>query len=307
MIQAEKIHVLVKNAKSFGGILYFGRKKSCPTAVREVMRRGRQGHLRAAIALVATAAIAVSLFAATASASAAAPIVGVWSFSGGKVAIQAKADGTFTGTVVEQTQFAECPHPVGEEMWTGIRQQSDGSYWGSHQWFFTGSSCVANPELGPTAWRVLGNEKSRFLRVCFSEPGSGQQPTIAADGTAANATYGCADSARISSLPKLSSTKLARYAHLPGNKKCIGSKKLRAHLHDPPNDPFAKIKVTLKSGSLKRKASLKRKGHNTTATLNLVGLPRTNFTVKVKADTVLGNHLSLQRKYRLCAAPAAAR
>jgi hypothetical protein len=249
---------------------------------------------------------AITLLFAAAPALGASPIVGVWSFSGGKVAIQGNADGTFTGTVVSQTQFAECPHPVGEAMWTGIRQQPDGSYWGSHQWFFTGSSCVANPELGQTAWRVLGNEKSRFLRVCFSEPGSGQQPTIAPDGAAASATFGCADSARISSLPKLSASKLARYVHLPRNKKCIGSKKLRVNLKDPPNDPFAKIAVTLKSGSLKRKASLKRHGHKTTGALSLVGLPRTNFTVKVKAATVLGNHIAVQRKYRLCAAPATA-
>ncbi len=250
----------------------------------------------AAIALLFTAAPALG----------ASSIVGIWSFSGGKVAIQEKADGTFDGTVVAQTQFAECPHPVGEEMWTGIRQQPDNSYWGSHQWFFTGSSCVANPELGQTAWRVLGNEKSRFLRVCFSEPGSGQQPTIAPDGSAANATYGCADSARISSLPKLSASKLTRYVHLPRNKKCIGSQKLRVSLKDPPNDPFTKVTVTLKSGSLKRKAAAKRHGHKTTAALSLVGLPRTNFTVKVKAATVLDDHISVQRKYRLCAAPAAA-
>jgi hypothetical protein len=256
---------------------------------------------------IAIGAIAIALLCAATSARGASPIVGVWSFSGGKVAIQANPDGTFTGTVVSQTQFAECLHPVGEEMWTGIRQQPDGSYWGSHQWFFTGSSCVPNPELGATAWRVLGNEKSRFLRVCFSEPGSGKQPMIAADGAATDATFGCADSARISSLPNLSPTKLARYVHLPGNKKCIGSKKLRVRLHDPPNDPFAMIKVTLKSGPLKRKAAIKRKGHSETATLSLIGLPRTNFAVKVKATTVLGDHLSLRRKYHLCAAPAQAR
>lgn len=255
---------------------------------------------------IAIGAIVIAVLFAATPALGASSIVGVWSFSGGKVAIQANPDGSFTGTVVSQTQFAECPHPVGEAMWTGIRQQPDGSYWGYHQWFFTGSSCVANPELGATAWRVLGNEKSRFLRVCFSEPGSGKQPTIAPDGTAADATYGCADSARISSLPNLSATKLARYVHLPSSKKCIGSKKLKVHLHDPPNDPFTKIKVTLKSGPLKRKGALKRKGHNATATLNLVGLPRTNFAVKVKAATALGEHLTLRRKYRLCAAPAQA-
>jgi hypothetical protein len=244
-------------------------------------------------------ALAFALLGA-ASAQATAPIVGVWSFSGGKVAIQAEPDGSFTGTVVASTQFAECPHPVGEEMWTGIRLQPDGSYWGSHQWFFTGSACVANPELGPTAWRVLGSEKSRFLRVCFSEPGRGVQPTIAADGSSTNATFGCADSALISSLPKLSATKLASFVHLPGSKHCVGGKKLRIHLHDPANDPFTKINVTLKSGSLHRKASIKRQPHGAVAVLSLAGLPLSKFTVKLTASTVLGHRVSLRRKYSIC-------
>jgi len=254
-----------------------------------------------AIALTLSA-LAFALMLGAASARAEAPIVGVWSFSGGKVAIQAEPDGSFTGTVVAPTQFAECPHPVGEEMWTGIRQQPDGSYWGSHQWFFTGSACVANPELGPTAWRVLDNDKSRFLRVCFSEPGRGVQPTIAADGSSTNATFGCVDSARISSLPKLSSTKLASYIKLPRDKHCLGGKKLRIHLHDPANDPFAKINVTLRSGSLHRQATIKRQSHGAVAVLSLGGLPQTKFTVRIKASTVLGHHLTLQRKYSACGA-----
>lgn len=246
-------------------------------------------------------ALAAALVAGAGSASAEAPIVGVWSFSGGKVAIQAQSDGTFTGTVVAPTKFAECTHPVGEQMWAQITPQADGSYWGSHQWFFASAECIPNPALGPTAWRVLGNNSSQFLRVCFSEPGSNAQPTIAADGSSSKATFGCVDSARISALPKLSSKKLARFAHLPRNGSCLAHRKMRIALQDPDNDPFAKIEVALKSGKLHRKASIKRHPHSATATLSLKGLPETRFTVSARLTTVLGRHLSLHRKYRLCA------
>jgi hypothetical protein len=248
-----------------------------------------------------TALAAILLVAGAGSASAAAPIVGVWSFSGGKVAIQAQSDGTFAGTVVAPTKFAECTHPAGEQMWTQITPQADGSYWGSHQWFFADAECIPNPALGPTAWRVLSNNSSQFLRVCFSEPGSNAQPTIAADGSNTKATFGCVDSARISALPKLSSAKLARFAHLPRNRSCLGGRKLRINLQDPDNDPFSKIEVSLRSGKLHRKATVKRHSHNAIATLSLKGLPEPDFTLSARLTTVLGRHLSLHRKYRLCA------
>jgi hypothetical protein len=234
------------------------------------------------------------------SAGAAAPIVGVWSFSGGKIAVKAEADGDFVGKVVAPTKFAECTHPVGEEIWTQIAQQPDGSYWGSHQWFFANSECVPNPQPGPSAWRVISSSDSRFLRVCFSEPGRNVQPAIAPDGSSTNATFGCADSARISSLPKLSSTKLAGYLHVPRSENCLRSRKLRIHLHDPDNDPFLKIDVSLKSGAIRRKATVRRHRHNAIAVVSLAGLTRPTFTVSIKVTTVLGHHLSLRRKYRTC-------
>jgi hypothetical protein len=247
-------------------------------------------------------ALATMLFATgTGSASAEAPIAGVWSFSGGKVAIQAQPGGTFTGIVVAPTKFAECTHSVGEQMWTQITPQADGSYWGSHQWFFANAECVPNPALGPTAWRVLGNNSSQFLRVCFSEPGSNAQPTIAADGSSTKATFGCVDSARISALPKLSPKKLAGFVQLPRNRSCLGQKKLRITLHDPANDPFVKIEVSLKSGKLLRKGSVKRHQHGAVVTVSLKGLQASDFTIRVRLTTVLGRHLSLHRKYHLCA------
>jgi hypothetical protein len=241
-------------------------------------------------------------------ASAATPIEGVWSFNGGQVAIQAQEDGTFIGTVVAPTRFSQCYHPVGEEMWTQIRLQPDGSYHGSHQWYFATSDCVPNPALGLTAWRVLqAADGSRFLRVCFSAPGSSSQPTIAADGTNQGSTFGCSDSARISALPAIKRSEVGKYLVLPSNRNCVGRARMRVRIHDPVSDPFQRISVKLRSGAVHRRAKLRRRAHSIVATLNLRGLPGETFTVTVRTTTLLGSSLSTKRSYRVCSAPATVR
>lgn len=262
-------------------------------------RRATPSRLRlSALSLLVAGVTAAGL--AADSANADAPVEGVWSFNGGKVAIKEQSNGTFVGTVVSPTKFAQCTHPVGEEMWTQLTPQADGSYWGLHQWFFETEECIANPTLGPTAWRVLQKGEARFLRVCFSAPGSNSQPTIAADGTAANVTFECVDSARISALPDTAGG-IAKYLTLPDQSSCLGRRRLRIRIRDPKNDPLAKVVVTLESGSLHRRAKLKHRKGRTVATLNLAGLSKPSFAVTIRLTTVLGHHLSAKRKYRLCA------
>lgn len=245
--------------------------------------------------------VAAVLALGTASASADSPAEGVWSFNGGKVAIQPEG-GVLTGIVVAPTKFSQCTHPTAERMWTEMRRQSDGSYWGLHQWFFATDECIANPTLGPAVWRVLETPKGeRFLRACFSEPGSGLQPTIAPDGTTAGATFGCVDSALVASLETLSSAQFSRYVTLPSNRTCIGRSKLRIRMHDPKNDPLQEVVVTLVAGKIHRRAKLKEHGKSVTATLDLAGLSAGRFTVKVRLTTVLGEHLSGKRTYVRCA------
>jgi hypothetical protein len=230
------------------------------------------------------------------------PIEGVWSFNGGKVAIQAEGE-ALVGIVVAPTKFTQCTHPAGERMWTEIRRRSDGSYWGLHQWFFATGDCIANPTPGPTAWRVMRTpDGERFLRACFSEPGSGSQPTIAPDGTSAAATFGCVDSALVASLPAVSSAQFGRYVILPSNRACISRSKLRIRIRVPKNDPLRKIVVALGSGKIHRRAKLRRDGKSSfIAILNLGGLRMGPFTVKVRLTTVLGEHLSGGRTYVRCA------
>ena len=220
------------------------------------------------------------LWAAASGAQAAPPIEGVWSFNGGRIAIQQGAQpGLFAGTVVI----------LGEEIWTQMTKQPDGSYWGLHQWFFETSECVRNPALGQTAWRVLQSAGGRYLRACFSEPGSSLQPTISPDGVVENATFGCVDSALVSAVPDFSSTHLSRYVSLPAGKGCLGRRKLRIHIHDPENDPIETVVVTLSGGGVSRKAKVKREKNGAVAVANLGGFPSSVVTVRVQLTTVLGD------------------
>jgi hypothetical protein len=258
--------------------------------------------------LLLVIAAAMLLAVGVASAGASSGIEGIWSFNGGQIGIQRLAKGTYSGTVVIETKFAECAHPVGQEIWAGITAQSDGSYWGLHQWYF--GECQENPLRGPTAWRVLeGINGSHYLRVCFSHPGT-SQPAITASGApkeaseyaAYHVTYGCTDSALTASLPVAPGSGKGGVAGsierltLPSAKKCVSVRLFKIHLADPKYDPLKKVTVTLRG----HKIATSRKGNYVIATINLRGLPKGAFTIKIQATTVLGHHLSAERTYHTC-------
>lgn len=244
---------------------------------------------------------ALFLLGAVSSAQASSPIEGVWSFNGGQVAVEANADGSFRGVIVAPTKFSQCFHPVGEEVWSEIRPQSDGSYWGLHQWYFETSECVPNPERGLTAFRVVAAaDGSKSLEVCFSEPGSKSQPKIPPSGSPSGATYGCSNSARISPLPSVEPADAPKYILLPGNGLCLSRPKLQVRLRNPSGDPILKAKVLLRSGKIRRRAKLAHKSNGIVATLNLRRLTKPKFTVSVSVTTALGHHLKRKRAYRLC-------
>ncbi len=264
----------------------------------ERIRGGRRPVLRAMVLAVAM------LLLGAGAARAADPIEGIWSFNGGQVAIKHQPNGTFMGTVVKDTKFTICIHPAGEAMWTNMVKQPDGSFYGFHQWYFggiDGQPCAKNPELGLTAWRVLpSGQGSKFLRVCFSSPGSGVQPTIGPEGAEAGADAGCSDSELISELPAVDGNP-AKYIELPGSP--CGRKKLKVKLKDPEGDPIKSAKVFLKSGGVKRVAKLKRKGPRIIATLSLTGLPGTKVKVFASFETLLGQRVKRSKTYStLCGA-----
>jgi hypothetical protein len=255
-------------------------------------------------------ALAMYLGVGAASAGANSEIEGVWSFNGGQIGIHRLATGTFAGTVVAETKFAECPHPVGQEIWRGMTEQPDGSYSGLHQWYLSAPACETNPVLGPTAWRVLREPTgSRYLRVCFSHPGT-SQPTIAADGAPKEAseyvqyhvTYGCFNSALTAPLPVApggsSTSSSVEHLTLPSAKpkQCLSGRLFKIRLQNPKYDPFKTVTITLKG----RKIPTSRRGDYVVATINLRGLSKGTFTIKIRATTVLGHHLSASRTYHTC-------
>ena len=248
--------------------------------------------------LILAACAAFALFAFAASTASADPIEGVWSFNGGRVAIKADGDGTLSGIVVSPTKFDECVHEVGEEVWSQITPQVDGSYQGLHRWFTTDGNCDPVSTLGHTAWRVISDSHgSRFLRVCFSSPGSTAQPQIDNDGEHADTTYGCVDSQRIAGLPQ---STFRSYTRLPPNTACIRRPRLRIHIHDRANDPLKQVRVTLHSHGVRRAAKIKRRRKGILATLNLRRLANGPFTVTVRLTTVLDEHFFGRRTYSLC-------
>ena len=231
------------------------------------------------------------------SASAASNIEGVWSFNGGQIAVQPTGSGQYVGIVVSPTTFATCTHEVGEPIWTSITAQPDGSYQGSHQWFFE-PACTKNTELGPTAWRVVEEPNgSRYLRVCLSSPG-GPQPTISAGSPGAGASYGCLSSALTAPLATSGvGTFKQVVSGLPKAGKCLSGRKFAIHIRDTKYDPFKSVVVTLRGHKLK----VVHRGGTYTATVSLKGLPLGAFSVKIKATTVRGHIVSGTRKYHTCA------
>ncbi len=251
-------------------------------------RRRRRTRISSLIAITAALVLLVGVGSAGATSS----IEGVWAFESGQIAITALPSGTFVGTVVEQTKFAECVHPVGEEIWTDMSLQPDGSYWGHHQWLFEGT-CAKNPTPGPTAWRVNeAADGAKSLEVCFSEPGA-TQPTIAAEGATTSVTYGCINSALTAPAPLAA----AEHLSLRSAKQCVSARLFKIHLADPKYDPLESVAVTIKGRHIKTS----RSGHYIVATINLRGFPPGAFTVKISATTVLGHHLREQRTYHTCA------
>jgi hypothetical protein len=230
----------------------------------------------------------------------AADIEGVWSFERGAVGVQALSDGSLQGTVLSPTTFGDCPHPIGQVMWTAMRPRPDGSYLGFHQWYL--GTCEVDPELGLTAWRVLtGSDGSRSLEVCFTDPGLGSEPQIAADGSANGATYGCSTSAPLGPLPGTAtagseSVTIDSFVSAPDSNTCVSHGSLNVLLHRPRYDPLRELVVRVKGAKvaeLAGKALLKR-------SFRLEGLPEGTFRVKLLAVTVLGQRYRRARTYRAC-------
>ncbi len=246
---------------------------------------------------LAATAVAAGALAAPAAASAAADIEGVWSFSGGQIAVQAQPDGTFKGWVIRPTTFdPSCTHQIGELTWDGVRAQGDGSYWGGHQWF---NSTTCTPiNRGNTAFRVLADPtKGRFLRVCFSKPETlDVQPKIAPDGSSTDVNESCVDSDLIGPLQQ-ATPKLGAIATLPrATRRCRRSPKLKLVLRQPNADALKTVAIYLNGKRVRQ-----RSGAAAAGTTTLTHVPRgRRSTVRIVATTLLGKTITGKRTYRTC-------
>jgi hypothetical protein len=233
--------------------------------------------------------IVVLLFGGVQVASAA-EIEGVWSFNGGEIGVQATAPGQFQGMVVSPTRFAICDHPVGEQIWSDMKDNGDGSFTGLHQWYFNQTSDPATcrpTSRGSTTYRVIKpSVGSRFLRVCFRAPPELQSPP---DGGEA-----CVDSKLISELPP-PTTATNSILSLNG-RSCISRRRIRIHLRNPAHDPLASAKVVVQGRTVKARRG-KAKWH---ADIDLRGRPRGAYAVRVTAVTVLGHTIKQKRTFRTC-------
>jgi hypothetical protein len=257
--------------------------------------------------------LAATLLYAGVTSTAAAPtssIEGVWSFNGGQVGVHRLSNGAYVGTVVSATKFAQCVHPVGQQIWSNMTEQPDGSFDGLHQWYL--ANCEENPTLGPTAWRVLqATSGARYLRVCFSDPGT-SQPTIAPSGApngpseyaAHHVTYGCDNSELIAPLPLAPGTPGAgrrgvsgsvESLTLPSKKLCLRGRRFAIRLKEPQYDPFKTVTITFKG----HEVATSREGEYIVATIRL-RRSKQRFTIRIDATTVLGHRLSTRRTYHRC-------
>lgn len=251
--------------------------------------------MRLLTVLVSTVAITL---ACAASAGAAADIEGVWSFDGGKVAVQPDDAGTFKGTVLTSTSFANCPHPPGEIMWQGMTLQPDGQYFGGHQFFRT-STCEPIGR-GNSAFRILTRpDGTKFLRICFAPPEQPElQASIAPDGSSTNAPTGCRDSDLLAPADTKPPT-FASTVTLPkqGKKKCLSKRSFVIRLKEPKADALATASVYVNGKRVRTVKGAQR----IKAGVSLKGLPKGRYTVKIVATTVLGRTITGTRKYRTCA------
>jgi hypothetical protein len=231
------------------------------------------------------------------------PIEGIWSFSGGAVAIEGLSDGSYQGTVVNPTKFAVCTHPAGQVMWTAMKEQADGSFWGLHTWFKGGDKCEENPLRGLTAWRVLvGADGARHLVVCFSTPGDDSQPKLDAAGKCTGGTFGPAiESSPLGGLPGSDPNggpiTFAKVVQVPGNASCLKRKSLKIKLKNPRYDPLREVVVKIDGKRVRAIVGAEK----LRKPIVLRSLPDGAFRVTVIATTVLNERLKGNRKYTRCA------
>lgn len=244
--------------------------------MRTARHQGGRGLRWAAISALCAATLAIS----AAPAQAFEPIEGSWFFEGGEVRVEATGPGKFVGIVVKPTRFANCTHPAGQRMW----DISGGGthYTGTHIWYFDGT-CGENPG-GESTWDIVSTDPAKFqLRFCTEAPGRGP-PT---------ASTQCDILTR--SRPPEPRVAPNRVIRLPSSKRCRSRRSFRIRIRQPKGVVLASATVTVNG----RRVRL-LKGRRLRAPVNLRGLPKGRWTVRIRVVTAAGRVLTGTRRYRTC-------
>jgi len=236
-------------------------------------------------------AVAIAALALPAAAQAFDPIEGTWNYSGGAVLVEATGPGTFKGTVTKVTQFANCPHPVGQQIWAITSAPPD--YSGTHAWYT--SSCAVSPG-GKSAWHVTTQNGGPVLIFCSNEPGSANQPGFDASGNPVNVDRGPSDCNTLTRLaPPQPPPTFAQAVQLPSTRKCRSRRSFRIHVRQK-GDPFVDAVIKVNGKVVKHIIGVEK----VSAPVNLRGLPKGRYTVQINLTTVTGKKVSGKRKYRTC-------
>jgi hypothetical protein len=240
-------------------------------------------------ALAVAAASVIGMAAGPATARAAEAIEGSWLFESGEVLVEATGPGAFKGTVVKSTRFTRCAHPAGQVMW---RLGGTGTaYSGTHIWYH--SDCSEDPG-GRSVWTITSTDPANFtLRFCTVTPGGGE-PTFDAAGVPTGGTR-CHDLTRI--LPPQPKPTFSSVVSLPQEtRRCRSRRNFRIRLRQPKADPLVRATV-----HVNRRRVRVLVGRRLTASVDLRGLPRGRYTVKIVATTASGRVVQGNRRYRTCA------
>ncbi len=233
--------------------------------------------------LLLVGAVAMIFIGASASRAAAAELIeGTWEFEGGAVLIKPTGSGAFKGTVTKATRFATCTHPVGQVMWA--ISGSGTHYTGTHIWYTP--SCVEDPG-GASTWDITSTDPSSFqLRFCTQTPGTGP----------VTPTSPCRTLTRLK--PPLPPAK--DVVKLPPSKRCVSRRKFKIRIRRPGGVKLRKVTIFRgkKRLTVLRRKVLGKKRH--TATVDLRGLPRGTFKIKIRVVTVEGDVIKGSRKYKTC-------
>ena len=243
------------------------------------------------LSALTVAATVIAVWSTPASGQANNDIVGLWNFNGGIVGVTKNADRSFTGTIVKATTTGTCAHPVGEQMWTGVRLAGNLNYFGRHVWFLT-APCRVAPSPGNTAWKIFADANGkRFLRGCYAAwSNAALQPQIDVTGHAEVGPGGtCIDSYAIAARRST----IRQIVTFP-KVKCIGPR-VKLTFTDPPTDAIATVRVS--AGAANRTV---KRARMTAVTIRPKGVGAI-VRIKVVARTLLGDKITGDRTYAACA------